>query len=123
MKCMNCGVEAGNKGNKHVRNRSYNCTRRVVKRNTKRDWLGRTSTYEDYVVVESLTPSVVDWSSADELRFETPSSSYGSTYQAESHGSSNSSNSYSSDNSSPSSSYGSSDSSNSSGYSSDSGNY
>lgn len=120
MRCKNCGYEAGRRGNKHVRNRSYSCTRRMLQKTTRRNWLGRTVTHEEYVIVESLIPTslVSDWAPTDELRFE--SSTYHNVnnrnehYASPSEGPSYSSPGYTSDSqsySSDSSSYGSGNSS------------
>lgn len=72
MNCVNCGVEAGRKGNYHVKARKFTCTRRVKRLETKRKWYGARE--ENWVVVEvpSYYPSdysLTDWQSTDETRY------------------------------------------------------
>ncbi len=72
MKCINCGHEAGRKGNHHVKARKFTCTRMVKRLETKRKWYGARE--ENWVMVESVSLfpydyDLTDWQSTDETDY------------------------------------------------------
>jgi hypothetical protein len=69
MKCINCGEEAGRKGNRHVKSRKFICARLVKRVETRRKWYGAREENVVLVEAESLSPShhgLFDWRSSDE---------------------------------------------------------
>lgn len=72
MKCVNCGSEAGRKGNRHVKSRKFTCTRMVRKLETKRKWYGGRE--DNWVMMQddSLNPyecGLTDWFYSDERSY------------------------------------------------------
>lgn len=78
MNCVNCGAEAGRRGNKHVKSRRFVCKRVKRELQSKRKWYGAREEFWVDVEVPSLTPSyeLKDWRSADEY-----SDGYSSNYR------------------------------------------
>lgn len=111
MKCVNCDVEAGRRGNKHVKARKFTCKRMVKRLETKRKWYGARE--ENWVVVEvpSYYPSeyhLTDWQSSDETRYRHADSrfdDYSERYSSRGYEYETPSKSYSDDYSSRASSY------------------
>lgn len=68
MKCMNCEVEAGRRGNRHVKAHEFTCKRIKRQLQTKRKWYGRCEKFWADVEVDSLipTPDLLEWRPADE---------------------------------------------------------
>lgn len=68
MKCVNCEVEAGRRGNKHVKARTFTCKRIKRQLQTKRNWYGRREEFWADVEVDSLIPTsdLLEWRPADE---------------------------------------------------------
>lgn len=86
MKCLNCGVDAGRKGNRHVKSRKFTCKRTSRELRTKRNWLGRREEYYVDANLDSLfvPSSLTDWVSSDEdyysRNYSDPFSSERSSY-------------------------------------------
>lgn len=76
MKCVNCEVEAGRLGNRHVKARKFTCKRIKRQLQTKRNWYGRREEFWADLEVDSLipTPDLLEWRPADEYEY---SNNYG----------------------------------------------
>lgn len=99
MRCKNCDVEAGTRGNRHVSNRRYTCTRKT---NTSY-YSSDSDSYVVYDMVDNLIPDVpdfTDYSSSSDYSgggydYGSSSSDYGSSSSSSSdYGSSSGSSDY-----------------------------